>query len=95
MPIRSCRTWLRQSCAAQSRRVGAFLRSGRPCRHTATSQPRFACAEGESNGFRKLLDVALMPTDSGNYTYPNSTVFVALDDAWNKNDDGTGGCAPW
>lgn len=52
-------------------------------------------AEGESHAFRKLLDVALMPTDSGNYTYPNSTVFVALDDAWNKNEDGTGGCAPW
>lgn len=39
--------------------------------------------------------MALMPTDSGNYTYPNSTVFVALDDAWKKSADGTGGCAPW
>jgi len=49
----------------------------------------------ESHAFRKLLDVTMQPTDSGNYTYPNGTVFVSLDDSTNKNADGSGGCSPW
>ena len=38
---------------------------------------------------RKLLDIAMIPSDPVNATYPNATVYVDYVDPY------TQGCAPW